>query len=71
VDKALIHQPTILERMRMSVKEKKKPKLAEYSFIVPSFVLAEKIDHTMIPSFGNYNNESQTEFKQYHEEQMA
>lgn len=47
----------------MSVKEKKKPKLAEFSFIVPQFVLAEKIDHTMIPSFGNYNNESQTEFK--------
>ena len=34
IDREELHQPTVLEKMRMAVKEKKKPKLAEYSFIV-------------------------------------
>ena len=34
IDRQELHQPTVLEKMRMAVKEKKKPKLAEYSFIV-------------------------------------
>jgi hypothetical protein len=37
-DKALLHQPTMLERMRDSVKDRMKPKLAKDSFIVPPFV---------------------------------
>lgn len=36
-ERNMMHQPTVLERMRMSVREKKKPKLAEFSFIVPPF----------------------------------
>ena len=40
-DKVSMHQPTTLEKMRMAVKEKKKPKLAEFSFIVPAFEPAE------------------------------
>ena len=32
-----LHEPTMIERMRASVQEKRKPKLAEYSFIVPEF----------------------------------
>ena len=32
-----MHAPSILEVMRNAVKEKKKPKLAEFSFIVPDF----------------------------------
>lgn len=31
----------MIERMRASVKEKRKPKLAEYSFIVPEFKLQQ------------------------------
>jgi hypothetical protein len=40
----------------MSVKEKKKPKLAEYSFLVNPFIPAEKIEHHLIPSLGAYND---------------
>ena len=39
-----IHEPTIIERMRASVKEKRKPKLAEYSFIVPEFKMQQSED---------------------------
>lgn len=54
--------------MRMSVKEKKKPKLAEFSFIVQPFVPAEKIEHHLIPSLGAYNNQDTSELRQYYEE---
>ena len=37
VNREALHEPTVLERMRMNVKERKKPKLAEFSFIVPEF----------------------------------
>ena len=37
VDRDHLHEPTVLERMRASVKEKRKPKLAEFSFILPEF----------------------------------
>ena len=37
LDRDTLHEPTVLERMRISVKEKRKPKLAEFSFIVPEF----------------------------------
>ena len=47
IDRNLLHQPTTLERMRMAVKEKKKPKLAEFSFIVPAFEPAEQLDHSL------------------------
>jgi len=33
--------------MRMAVKEKKKPKLAEFSFIVAPFEPAEQLDHSL------------------------
>lgn len=36
-DRDQLHEPTVLERMRASVKEKRKPKLAEFSFILPEF----------------------------------
>lgn len=64
----MMHQPTVLERMRMSVKEKKKPKLAEFSFIVQPFIPAEKIEHHLIPSLGAYNNQDTSELRQYYEE---
>ena len=41
VDRQELHQPTVLEKMRMAVKEKKKPKLAEYSFIVSEWKVQE------------------------------
>lgn len=41
VDRQELHQPTVLEKMRMAVKEKKKPKLAEYSFIVSDWKVQE------------------------------
>ena len=44
IDRDMLHAPTVLERMRMTVKEKKKPKLAEGSFIVPGFEMAEVMD---------------------------
>ncbi len=37
-----LHEPTVLERMRASVREKRKPKLAEFSFILPEFKLQER-----------------------------
>ena len=37
IDRNALHEPTVLEKMRMSVKEKKQPKLAEGSFIIPPF----------------------------------
>ena len=37
LDRDELHQPTVLERMRQSVKDKRKPKLAEFSFILPEF----------------------------------
>lgn len=42
----------MLERMRISVKEKRKPKLAEFSFILPEFKIQEKCDEKMLNSFG-------------------
>ena len=37
VDREALHEPTVLERMRRIVKEKKKPKLEEFAFIVSNF----------------------------------
>lgn len=37
IDRDAIHEPTVLERMRASVRDKRKPKLAEFSFIVPEY----------------------------------
>lgn len=37
-DRNALHAPTLLEKMRFSVKERKKPKLAEYSFNVLDFI---------------------------------
>ena len=37
-----LHEPTVLERMRASVREKRKPKLAEFSFILPEFKLQDR-----------------------------
>lgn len=59
----------MIERMRMSVKEKRKPKLAEFSFIMPEFkiqqsedaklsslgVVAERIDSTGVMQY--YKNQ--------------
>jgi hypothetical protein len=47
IDRNAFHQPTTLEKMRMAVKEKKKPKLAEFSFIVAPFEPAEQLDHSL------------------------
>ena len=43
VDRQELHQPTVLEKMRMAVKEKKKPKLAEYSFIVSDWKVQDQL----------------------------
>ena len=37
VDREALHEPTVLERMRRIVKEKKKPKLKEFAFIISEF----------------------------------
>jgi len=47
VDRDQLHEPTVLERMRASVKEKRKPKLAEFSFILPEFKLQQKEDERL------------------------
>lgn len=52
IDRDHLHEPTVLERMRISVKEKRKPKLAEFSFILPEFKVQEKCDEKMLTSFG-------------------
>jgi hypothetical protein len=35
---------SVLEKMRMSVKENKKPKLTEYSFAVPNFQQVDRVE---------------------------
>ena len=52
MDRDQLHEPTVLERMRMSVKEKRKPKLAEFSFILPEMKVQEKCDEKLLTSFG-------------------
>ena len=47
IDRDDLHQPTVLEKMRMAVKEKKKPKLAEYSFIVSDWKVQDQLDHNL------------------------
>ena len=47
IDREELHQPTVLEKMRMAVKEKKKPKLAEYSFIVSDWKAQEQFEHDL------------------------
>ena len=46
-DRDQLHEPTVLERMRASVREKRKPKLAEFSFILPEFKLQQKEDEKL------------------------
>lgn len=53
----MMHQPTVLEKMRMSVKEKKKPRLAEFSFIVPPFEFIQQLETNLIPSFARHLDE--------------
>ncbi len=48
IDRDALHEPTVLERMRASVKEKRKPKLAEFSFIVPEFKPQQKEDEKIL-----------------------
>ena len=55
----------------MSVKEKKNPKLAEFSFIVQPFIPTEKIEHHLIPSLGAYNDQDTSELRQYYESEAA
>ena len=52
VDRDQLHEPTVLERMRASVKEKRKPKLAEFSFILPEFKLQQKDPNENLSSLG-------------------
>jgi len=47
VDRDALHEPTVLEKMREAVKEKKKPKLEQYSFFMPQFMPTERIDHSL------------------------
>ena len=53
-----LHEPTVLERMRASVKEKRKPKLAEFSFIVPEFKLQTSED-AKLTSLGFTNDKNE------------
>jgi len=66
-----LHQPTMLEKMRMAVREKKKPKLAEYSFIVqqpmPLIPLQNRDDGDKV--HGNMTSLRYTEDKEYSQEQ--
>lgn len=34
VDRDALHEPTVLEKMRAKVQERRKPKLAEFSFLL-------------------------------------
>ena len=47
VDRDALHEPTVLEKMRRLVKEKKKPKLKETSFIVSNFEPCEQVDQAL------------------------
>ena len=57
MDREHLHEPTVLERMRASVKEKRKPKLAEFSFIVPEFKLQTSED-AKLTSLGFTNDKA-------------
>lgn len=37
VDRDALHEPSVLEKMRAKVQERRKPKLSPYSFIMPEF----------------------------------
>ena len=47
VEREQLHEPTVLERMRAAVKDKRKPKLAEFSFILPEFKVQHKEDEKL------------------------
>lgn len=44
VDRDALHEPTVLEKMRAKVQERRKPKLAEFSFMLQEF--KELKEHT-------------------------
>lgn len=71
MDRDQLHEPTVLERMRASVKEKRKPKLAEFSFIVPEFKPQQKEDEK-IYEFGVPTGEQvdTTGIDQYYKNQV-
>ena len=66
-----LHEPTVLERMRASVKEKRKPKLAEFSFIVPEFKV-QGFEDTKLFSLGYQQKaEDTTGITSYYESQVS
>lgn len=66
-----LHEPTVLERMRISVKEKRKPKLAEFSFIVPEFKV-QHFEDTKLFSLGyQVKAEDATGITQYYQSQVS
>lgn len=72
IDREELHQPTVLEKMRMAVKEKKKPKLAEYSFIVTDWKVQEQLDHNLHNLGAGVNDQiDSTGLKSYYSEKRS
>jgi hypothetical protein len=57
----------VLERMRASVREKRKPKLAEYSFIVPEFKVQSSEDAKLSSLGYTTQNVDTTGISQYYQ----
>lgn len=67
-----MHHPTMLERMRNSVKDKKKPKLPEGSFIIPPYELAAQVENynsELVNSLG-YSTAPESELKLFYRQQQ-
>lgn len=63
----------MLERMRNSVKDKKKPKLPEGSFIIPPYELAAQVENynsELVNSLG-YSTAPESELKQFYRQQQV
>ena len=65
VNREALHEPTVLERMRMNVKERKKPKLAEFSFIVPEFKPTQTMNAQLTSLAGSTEGDSITSVRRF------
>jgi hypothetical protein len=46
IDRDALHEPTLLEKMRAKVQDRRRPKLAEFSFVLPEF---KKLNRDDVP----------------------
>ena len=71
VNREALHEPTVLERMRMNVKERKKPKLAEFSFIVPEFKPTQTMNAQLTSLAGSTEDDSITSVRRYADQAVS